>query len=33
MLVQFDSDIEAAEAQLSAYRSTLLEAEQDLLVL
>ncbi len=30
MLVQFDSDIEAAEAQLSAYRSNLLEEEQEL---
>ncbi len=30
MLVQFDSDIEAAEAQLSAYQSALLEAEQEL---
>lgn len=30
MLVQFDSDIEAAEAQLSAYQSALLEEEQEL---
>jgi RND family efflux transporter MFP subunit len=30
MLVQFDSDIEAAEAQLSAYQSNLAEEEQEL---
>ena len=30
MLVQFDSDIEAAEAQLSAYQSNLVEEEQEL---